>query len=391
MFEDGDDLDQWLIEGFLAKGKTALPGGAYGMVTGKTCRYSNVPTEDEVRPLFQDEESFHKFLNGDDYSYGLADVTDAEYGAHCTALMSATKDRVQQGVVLDLPTVPHAFLRETPLVEGEWVDQFTARFIDERPYLSLEDYLRWRGRRNKGHLKPRSGTGPVLADWNHWVDENGGECVASLAGIKVGKLDCYLDGYQHRNCPNATEWAKEVSQRESVLESLQVGNSDSSSEEHFRQRVEHWKGLVLVFLTEIYTLREATDSIRRSYFEGQQIMFPAVAEGFDQLLALVEKTVAIYNENVANVIERMERLSDDPGDGRQVSPRIVDLAVLAGDAQESAKEQLAYLVDMAKADALEILGEHRQSFARPRGGGSSSRPKSGDKLRTPRGCVAVQK
>ena len=52
----------------------------------------------------------------------------------------------------------------------------------------------------------------------------------------------------------------------------------------------------LGFLPEIYALRRAIDSIKQRYFDGQQPLFPAVAEGFDQLLDLVEKTVGIYND-----------------------------------------------------------------------------------------------
>ncbi len=77
--EEGDDLGQWVTESFLAEGKTALPDGAYGMISGAKPIYSKVPTEAQVKKHFEDAESFQKFLDGDDYSYGLADVPDAEY------------------------------------------------------------------------------------------------------------------------------------------------------------------------------------------------------------------------------------------------------------------------------------------------------------------------
>ncbi len=91
LLEEGDDLGQWLLESFLAKGNTALPDGVYGMMSGAKHLYSKVPTEDEVRPLFEDAESFQKFLDGEDYSYGLADVPDAEYDAHYEAIVEAIK------------------------------------------------------------------------------------------------------------------------------------------------------------------------------------------------------------------------------------------------------------------------------------------------------------
>ncbi len=38
--------------------------------------------------------------------------------------MQALKGVTQGGVVVDLMTVPHAFLREAPLVDGKWIDRY---------------------------------------------------------------------------------------------------------------------------------------------------------------------------------------------------------------------------------------------------------------------------
>ena len=424
LLEEGDDLGQWLLESFLAKGNTALPDGAYGMMSGAKHLYSKMPTEDEVRPLFEDAESFQKFLDGEDYSYGLADVPDAEYDAHYEAIVSAIKGVAKQGIVVDMPSVPHQFLQEAPLVNGEWIDGYivelaewgarlvekgllleesgdyhpmawkriinqehgseacaavsmklwqqtrkrlaafpgSTRVIDERQYLNFADYLKWRGRRNKGDLKSGMPRGLVVSSWNQWVESQGGEGVATLAGVAAGILDCYLDGYRYRVCRNAGELAEEVSRRESLLESVKVGKPDSSNDERFRQRVEHWKISALGFLPEIYILSRAINSISQRYFEGQDPLFSEVSDGFGQLLALVEKLVNIYNEALAGDIERSERLLIEPGEGQNQSPLTIDLAGLVETVQGSAREQVAYLVDMAKADALDLLGETRQAF-----------------------------
>ena len=44
--------------------------------------YLKVPTDTEVRALLENAENVQKFLTGEDYSYGLADVPDAEYVEH---------------------------------------------------------------------------------------------------------------------------------------------------------------------------------------------------------------------------------------------------------------------------------------------------------------------
>ena len=238
----------------------------------------------------------------------------------------------------------------------------STRVIDERQYLNFADYLKWRGRRNKGDLKSGMRRGLVVSSWNQWVESQGGEGVATLAGVASGILDCYLDGYRYRVCRNAGELAEEVSRRESLLESVQVWEPDSSNDERFRQRVEHWKISALGFLPEIYILSRAINSISQRYFEGQDPLFSEVSDGFGQLLALVEKLVNIYNEALAGDIERSERLLIEPGEGQNQSPLTIDLAGLVETVQGSAREQVAYLVDMAKADALDLLGETRQAF-----------------------------
>ena len=417
MLEEGDDVGGWLAESFLAEGKTALPDGAYGTTIGARSRDS------EIEDLFQNAGEFQKFLDGEDYSYGLADVTDSEYDAHYEAIVCAIKRVVQPGFVVDLPTVPHQFLREAPLFDGDWIDRYIvelaewgarlvqrgyrleepedqhplawqrivdpedgsdvdhaattslwqqtrkhlARFqgrtkvIDDRQFLSFADYVKRRGRHAKGDLKSGIDTGLVVANWNQWVEENGCEGVAALAGVKARKLNCYLDSYRHWVCWDAGELAEEIARRKSLLDSLQVGKS-SSGDDRFRRRVERWRRLALGFLSEVYTLRKAIESINQRYFDGQQPLFPSVAEGFDQLLDLVKKTVGIYNRALAGDIERLERLMDQTGDGQEESMLTIDLAGSFESVQGAAREQVAYMVDMAKAEALELLGETRQAY-----------------------------
>ena len=109
----------------------------------------------------------------------------------------------------------------------------------------------------------------------------------------------------------------------------------------------------------IGSLRGAIDSINQRYFDGQQILFSDSEEGLDQLLALVEKTVDIYNDALADDMERLERLLYETGDGQDESPLSIDQTGLFEAVREAVVDQVAYMVDMAKADALDLLGETR--------------------------------
>ncbi len=76
----------------------------------------------------------------------------------------------------------------------------------------------------------------------------------------------------------------------------------------------------------------------------------------------MEKSVGNYNDSLARDIERLERLLVETGDGQDESPLTIELVALVDNVQGAAREQVTYLVDMAKADALDILGETRQAL-----------------------------
>ena len=118
----------------------------------------------------------------------------------------------------------------------------------------------------------------------------------------------------------------------------------------------------LGFLPEIYTVRRAINSISQRYFDSQEGLFPDVAKGLDQLMVSAEKLVGIYNEALAENIECQGRLLIETREGQDETPLTIDVAGLIESVRGVAKEQVDYMVDMAKADALDLLGETRQAF-----------------------------
>ena len=53
---------------------------------------------------------------------------------------------------------------------------------------------------------------------------------------------------------------------------------------------------------------------------------------------------------------------DETGNGQYAIPLTINLAELVENVHGAANEQVAYMVDMAKADALDVLGENRQAL-----------------------------
>ena len=130
----------WVTDSFLAEGKTELPDGAYKLQHDYTGS-SSAPDPEEVEAMFPDQESFQNFLAGEDYSYGLADVTDAEFDEHHETIVSAMKGLGLDGLMVALTTVPHTFLQEVPLVDGQWIDRHMLELAEWGARLARQGFV----------------------------------------------------------------------------------------------------------------------------------------------------------------------------------------------------------------------------------------------------------
>ncbi|MFQ6027185.1 MAG: hypothetical protein ACE5Q6_06815 [Dehalococcoidia bacterium] len=422
VLEESDDLSRWVTNSFLAEGKDELPDDAYRLQHDYSGSLPG-PDPEEVQALFPDQESFDKFLAGEDYNYGLADVTDEEYNERYETIMSAIRDLGLEGSVMELPPVPHAFLREAPLVDGEWIDRYVVELaewgarlvqqglaveesddphalawfnisdpeagenapaemtlklwqqaqrhlarspgrtkeIEGHHYFNWEDYLGWRGRRVKGDLTARISQGLIVSQWNRWVEQQGGEGKATLAGVLVDRLSCHAEGYQHQVCQDAGDLDKEQRQRRSLLETLWLNKPNSKSEERFNERARNWKELARDFLLELYTLRQVIDSINQRYFEGHQVLFTKVAQGFKELVDHTERLVDLYSSNLSEELDRLATLLPEGDSEKSEESFHIDLPTLEELSGKSTRHQVAYLVDMAKVEALDTMGENRKA------------------------------
>jgi hypothetical protein len=378
-----------------------------------------------VRVLFTDETHFQKFLAGEDYSYGLADVPDREFEAKWDAVYQAIKTlvgsgAVQEGAVVELPTVPHNSLRDTPLMDGEWLDRYVAalaewgarlqgqgyqleepddshplawyrifdpeagaeadvmvlkqiwqqtekhlgrfpgrtRDIQGRPYLHYPDYLRWRGRKAKGDLQSGLRRGLVLSSWNRWVGANGGDGSATLESVKASCLTSYLEVYRYHLCRDSDDEMEEKRRRESLLQNLQGWKPGSRSDDRCCRRIGDWKEMAGNFLGELYSLLQAAETISQRYFDCRQLLFPSRATDFTRLGSCMEQLLREFNEDFSNTFGQETELGSE-GLEAVNSPSIIDIAALQGMVTPPPQQQTTFLVDLAKAGALDAMGENR--------------------------------
>jgi hypothetical protein len=356
VLEEGDDITNWVQEYFTAQGKQELPYQAYSLRGGSRSDTSSGPSEEEVRALFADEAELQRFLSGEDYEYGLAGVTDQEFEDKWDAVFQGIKalvaaSDVEEGMVVELPTVPHALLRDAPLEVGEWLDRYVValaewgarleakgyqlqepedshpmawyrvvdpatsaeadvtvlrqvwaqtqkhlagfpgptRDIQGRPYLHFQDYQRWRGRKAKGGFQEGLRRGLVLSSWNRWVAANQSYGTASLAGVKVSAISSYLEGCRYHLCRDVLEEVEERRWRESLLQDLRGWQPDSRADERYQKRIKDWKEMASDFLCDVYSLQQAGDAISQRYFEGRQLLFPAHGRSLARLVEVVEE------------------------------------------------------------------------------------------------------
>jgi len=397
--EDGT-LDEWLYNYLLDQGARELPEGAYKYDDDGECKpLVDTDNEKEVRDCFNDDAEFERFKTGEDYSKGLANVKDAEYDAHYGRMVSAIRElmdsgQVQGGASVYLESVPVPFLQAAPLVEGGWIDRHVVELaelgallaargyqeqeaVDDHPlawprftnssggeldkdeirhlrqlaarrlkrfpgrtkeiggrlYVNFEDYCSWRGRKAKGDLRSSVNKGFTTASWNKWLDA---ECSKGrLAGVAVTQLQCYVGEHDYLVCPDGAEGRLE--RRASLLSIMcKAGSPRTIREEVF------WKDMAGQLLTKLYTFRQAAATISQRYFDGEEVLFPDLVRSLAELIKYTEELVAMFNDEVAVK-------HDDT----------MDIEALRQGAGKVVSQQISYLVDMARADALDAMGEDR--------------------------------
>ena len=397
--EEDNTLVEWFDQCLLNRGEKEIPDGAFTFEDSKF--KPNVTPENEkgVRELFKDDIEFERFKTGEDYTKLWAIVKDAEYDAHYDQMVSAIHNlvdsgKVQKGTTVYLETVPIPFQQFVPLVEGEWLDrhivmlaevgailtdkgyqpketndhhplawphyldsanneidkkEIRSNFIradrhlkkfpgrtkesDGRQYINFADYCAWHGRRVKDDLQSCTSEGFMTASWNEWVDAKKGK--RDLAGVPIERLECYVQEHDYLLCSDGTE--EHLKRRE-----LLVSTTSKKESPKLKEEIAFWKEMAGTLLLNLYGFRQATTTIRQRYFDGEEIMFSDSVKTQADLIKYAEDLIIEFNSRIAK----------QPEDK-------LDLEVLRTSADKTVTGRVSYLVDMAKAEALNVLGENR--------------------------------
>ena len=194
----------------------------------------------------------------------------------------------------------------------------------------------WRGRWVKEDLQSCVSEGFISTSWNGWVDAKKGK--RDLAGVPVERLECYLQEHNYLLCPDGTE--EQLEQRDSLINITGKGESP-----HIKKEIEFWKGMAGTLVSNLYAFRQAVKTIGQRYFDGEQVMFSDSAESLADLEKHTEDLIIEFNDHVA-------KESEDK----------INIEALRQGANRSVVGQVSYLVDMAKAEALDALGENQAAI-----------------------------
>jgi hypothetical protein len=194
------------------------------------------------------------------------------------------------------------------------------------------------------------------------VAANGGDKTATVEDVKNSFLTCYLEGYRYLLCRDPADEVEEKRRRESLLEDLRSWKPGSRSVDRYHRRIGSWKEMAERFLCEVFSIRQAADAISQKYFDGYQVPFPAVAEEFARLIGCLEELVEAYNEDFANELGQETSLAPE---GLEAAKRssLINTAALDKDVPPGARQHTAFLVDMARAEALDVMGENQAAVS----------------------------
>jgi len=127
-------------------------------------------------------------------------------------------------------------------------------------------------------------------------------------------------------------------------------NLRALAKEHERKagRLKEWQALAERFLAELYAFQQLVTLVSRRHFDGCQALFPDPAQGLSEVVHSAEQLVSVFN--------------DTPGENAERAC-VVNLEAPRRRAGKDAARQASCIVDMAKAEALDFMGEKQASLA----------------------------
>jgi hypothetical protein len=112
-------------------------------------------------------------------------------------------------------------------------------------------------------------------------------------------------------------------------------------------------------LAELYAWNDAVALLAERYFQGLNPLMPEEEESLNWIVEQTEQLAERFNDRLEWEAEarKTSRKRKSP------SPKPIDLDAVRRVAQQTPQAQANLLVDMARAEACEMMGEHKRALA----------------------------
>lgn len=211
--------------------------------------------------------------------------------------------------------------------------------------------------------------------FNAWVRGHGPDGVAELGGVRVEEMTDYATDYPIQAAGDQQEARVHLQVREELLGALRDWSlSDPDATDWcwtqkgswdrlpFRGLLAAWCGQAETLLQEWGEFSATCRLLERRYFAGHPVLYPEVAQMLENLREVTAHLVELVNGHYVADWERSARLGEQPADtsdSSRLAPMDVTRTLESADGSGVAR----YLVDVAKAEALEKLGEQGKAEA----------------------------
>ena len=153
-----------------------------------------------------------------------------------------------------------------------------------------------------------------------------------MAEVPVHRLEYWLEEHDYMVCPDGVE--EQLKRRKSQLNVM-----GSSRSERVDGEADFWKQMAEASLTNLYAFRQDVITIRQRYFDGVELLFLDLDRSLADLTKRTEELITSFNDQVI-------KKSEDK----------INVELIKQGADKVVAERISYIVDLAKAEALDAMG-----------------------------------
>jgi len=216
-------------------------------------------------------------------------------------------------------------------------------------FLDIDDYRHWTGRTVTGELTPIMGLDIVHS--NRWLDSQGGEGRAEIAGVKLHRLRAPFRSSDFIGCEDEAEFARRSEVRSMLLEKIHGNGISALGGPVSRSLLRETLNTALI---DLLATRDLVKWIEEQ-FGGHQFVFRKTKEQLARQITRMQNVVTGFN--LMSILTKAQGFNESGSAGSQI-----DLDSAGRSAKERSEVMFNSIKLTAEAFALESLGRHADAI-----------------------------